>query len=354
MASFDVPLLPDPGYAALLQEHADRIHSVFFSLHSPEFPDGRPRAPSFAREELSDVLRTLRGPRKFALLNSRFHCPGSYADPEFLDSLLATLERFKERCGLTGIVYTDHYLLQALSDRSPGLSAELEAAPSINCRLGSARSIAMHMEYIDGTSFCRPGRILLDRSYNRDLSGLERLSGRIRTAWPEMRVGLLANEGCLPFCPFSGAHESHIALSHLSCGSERSAVTNRDLGCSRYFLRDPAHILRSPFIRPEDVELYEPHADVIKLCGRTRGANVMRRIVEAYLARSFQGNLLELMDSMEHLAARLELPNEAVPADFARRVSTCSGICEDCGYCGDLASSVVRDKGPLHIKRMWA
>jgi hypothetical protein len=142
-------------------------------------------------------------------------------------------------------------------------------------------------------------------------------------------------------------------MSHLGCGRELSGGNNRELGCSRYFLGDHAHILRSPFIRPEDVELFEPHADVIKLCGRTRGAGVMQRIARAYLQRSYRGNLLELMDSMEHIAARLYLPNEAIPADFARRVCTCSGACTQCGCCRDLAAALVRDGGPLHIKRMW-
>ncbi|MFW5735010.1 MAG: hypothetical protein ACOCWR_08130, partial [Oceanidesulfovibrio sp.] len=105
-------------------------------------------------------------------------------------------------------------------------------------------------------------------------------------------------------------------------------------------------LLASPFIRPEDQSAYVGLADALKLCGRTRGPGVMRRIVEAYARGSFAGNLLLLMDSMEPLAGVMRLRNEDIPGEFLRRVTTCAKNCAGCGWCGELAESLLTRTGP--------
>lgn len=40
---------------------------------------------------------------------------------------------------------------------------------------------------------------------------LERVVDMCRRHFPDLRLGLLVNEGCLPDCPFKPAHDAHIA-----------------------------------------------------------------------------------------------------------------------------------------------
>jgi collagenase-like PrtC family protease len=167
---------------------------------------------------------------------------------------------------------------------------------------------------------------------------------------PEAGLVLLANEGCLERCPFRPAHESHIGLGRMEAGDEASGAEGfrlaRELGCGRRFHDHPEELLKSPFIRPEDAGLYEEHVDGLKLCGRTRGPQALRDIVAAYLRGRWEGNLLELCDSMEGLAQRLDLPNEGLPEDFGQTVTGCHSDCAACGYCAELAWRLVQRRRP--------
>ena len=192
------------------------------------------------------------------------------------------------------------------------------------------------MDAIASTAFRPPGKLILDRSLNRDRKALASLFSFCRTRYPEVKLELLANEGCLPHCPFKPAHDAHIALVNMGLAPEMTHGLNRDFGCRRYLEKEPWRLFQSPFIRPEDLPVYEKVVDVIKICGRTLGTGFLRNAVSAYLRGSHKGNLLDLMDTMEWLAARLSVANHELPLDFLDRLSTCAMECDRCGYCREL------------------
>ena len=351
---FDLPFLPDQGYLACLQDRLPRIHSLYFSLHADEPLDARPKTRTVSPDELSTWLQAMPGVKKYGLMNSRFQCPANYSSPAFLDTVVEILTTLKQEGNLDGIVYVDHYLLQAISDAVPELAAGLEAVPGLNCMLDSLDKILFQLEFISKTAFQEPKKLLLDRSLNRSWSRLEQVCSGIRKRWPQAAIGLLANEGCLPHCSFKLTHDAQIALANLQCGQDRTAVDNARLGCARTFVQDPSLILRSPFIRPEDVQAYSGMIDFIKLSGRTRGPEVMSKIVTIYDRQSYSGNLLEIMDTLEFLAGRLNLPNQALPGDFLATVTTCSKDCRQCGICQELSRELIEDRGIAGLRRMWA
>ncbi|MDZ7759067.1 MAG: hypothetical protein U5L00_02260 [Desulfovermiculus sp.] len=350
---FEVPFLPDEDYTNFLAAHSASLACVYFSLHAPTIPDAR---VGIAGHSISEILRLLpKLPRrltKYALLNSRFQAPAHILDQKYIDTIISKLNALHQAECLTGIVYVDHYLLQALSDRAPNLCAQLEAVPGANCLLDSLPRISGHLEFIAQTAFKLPGKLVLDRTLNRDLSRLREMSQGCATLWPQMRLGLLANEGCLPNCPYKLTHDATISLGRMDPTQEKTHTMNTSLGCARTFLRDPALILRSPFIRPEDISAYSPYVQDIKLGGRTRGADVMRKVLSMYIQRSYSGNLLELLDTQEFLADRLFVANQDLPPDFGYRTIDCGLRCYSCSYCHDLAAAHVQDLG-VHIKPMW-
>lgn len=342
---YNIPLIPDPGYVAFLTDNLKSIHALHFSLYDASIPDGRFKVESRTGGELSDSLRALKGPKKYCLLNSSFHAPGSYEQGEFLTKLALALEALIREGQLHGLVYVDHFMLTAFSNHRPDLAAELEAVPGVNCRIDSAQKAVAQMEYIAMSKFRPPSKLCLDRELNRDMRALQQTVDDIRKLYPRMFFELLANEGCLPRCPFKFSHDGHMAHAQTP-GVNKIFSLNHDIGCAQMFHERPELLLSSPFIRPEDGVLFEGVVDALKLCGRTRGPQVMQKIVQAYLDGEFQGNLLWLNDTQEQLTPGFEIENSALPDDFGERVLACDKRCSVCGYCAELAEELLRRHRP--------
>jgi collagenase-like PrtC family protease len=328
----NVPFLPEERYVDFLCQCRDDLDSVHFSLlHSRSLDSRIQLEPLPAQESIIAGLERLHGPKKYALLNSRFYTPELLTDHNRLKPILHTLEHCLERKVINGIVYCDHYLLQVLADESPQIAAQLEAVPSVNTMLDSAHKIEAQLAYIGETGFKMPGKIILDRSLNRDLDQLAAISLSMHRQFPGLKIEVLANEGCLPYCPFKLSHDSYIALANIN-GRCQTHVINCDIGCMRLLDEQPHRLLQSPFIRPEDIDLYLYHVETIKLCGRPLGPPFLLNAIKAYRARRYDGNLLDLLDAMSWLAERLYV--------FANMLSQCDNHCESCGFCKELFESI--------------
>lgn len=355
---FDLPFIPDEGYAATLLEEFGpglaRVRCLHFSLHDACAPDSRHATFEVGARSLAELLSGLPGPRKYALLNARFHDTRAYA-PQGLRPVVERLETLLAAGVLHGVIWSDAYLLQALGGFSPALAASLEAVPSINTGPDSVGKILSCLDLAASAGFRQPSKLCLDRSLNRDMRRLAEVAADCRRELPEAELHLLANEGCLRQCPFRPAHEAHIALSRFgpeACRQASGGLTelNRELGCIRLFFAEPWRILASPFIRPEDAGAYAGVVDGLKLCGRTRGPGTMAAIVRAYSRGSFQGNLLRLMDAMEGLFQAMHVGNAELPRGFHATVAACRGRCAACGYCAGLAASVIV-KGRISLEK---
>ena len=346
----NVPFLPEDSYIDFLSQCITDLDSVHFSLLTNQTGlDSRIRIePAISRKTMVRQLARLRGPRKYALLNSRFYTPDLLIDHSLLKPVLRTLEHCLEHQVIDGIVYCDHYLLQVMADESPVIAAHLEAVPSVNTMLDSCHKIEAQLAYIGQTGFKMPGKIILDRSLNRDLDQLATIAMKMHRQYPLLKIEVLANEGCLPFCPFKLSHDSYIALANLN-GCSQTHVINCDIGCMRLLDEQPHRLLQSPFIRPEDIDLYLYHVDTIKLCGRTLGSSFLMNAIKAYRARRYDGNLLDLMDAMSWLADRLYVDNRMLSFDFANMLSQCDNHCDSCGFCKELFDSISHPL-PLTIK----
>jgi collagenase-like PrtC family protease len=336
----NVPFLPEERYVDFLMQCADDLDSVHFSLLHTRPLDSRIQIDSL--EDQGTILKgleRLKGPRKYLLLNSRFYTPELLTDRRNIKPILDTLGQFVARGVIHGIVYCDHYLLQFLSDEAPELAAQLEAVPSVNTMLDSRVKIEAQLAYIGETGFKMPGKIILDRALNRDLDELAKIALQMHQYYPGMKLEVLANEGCLPYCPFKLSHDAYIALANLD-GRVQTHALNCDIGCMRLLDDQPHRLLQSPFVRPEDIDLYLYHVDTIKLCGRTLGPDFLMNAISAYRARRYDGNLLDLMDAMSWLAERLYVDKRLPLVDFSHQLSMCDNRCEPCGFCKELFESI--------------
>ena len=135
MLKLNVPFLPDETYISFLNAKKDVIHSCHYSLHDPLTLDGRHKTRLLDVETLTEYLGELEIPKKHLLLNSRVHHPATYTKQNALKDILDRLSRLIDQSVISGIVYADQYLIQALSSASPGLTSVLEAVPSVNCMM---------------------------------------------------------------------------------------------------------------------------------------------------------------------------------------------------------------------------
>jgi hypothetical protein len=176
------------------------------------------------------------------------------------------------------------------------------------------------------------------REYNRDEARIKELF-----EWGcehGKTLHILANGGCLAWCPTRQFHDNLVAHESEIAGMD-NAVNFTGL-CHEYFSREGteiSYIRDLNFIRPEDVEIYTPYFESMKLA--TRVSKYPSMIVKAYCEGSFNGNLLELLepDYSTGFFPRI-IDNRCFPPDFGRHQLSCHKSCSSCGYCEDVFRSV--------------
>jgi collagenase-like PrtC family protease len=180
--------------------------------------------------------------------------------------------------------------------------------------------------------------INLPARVNRDLNLLSCVS-RSRQA----EVELLVNESCLFHCPYMGYH--HTISSHRSRGFDEG-LDYCMLECVKDRLKDRSELLRSPWIRPEDIAYYEKNygIDRFKIQGRQMPLEWILATVEAYSSRRYHGNLLDLISPT--------YPNWSARAVERRILNECEvenirkpDIYIDNGQLGEFFNTIVKKGG---------
>jgi collagenase-like PrtC family protease len=148
------------------------------------------------------------------------------------------------------------------------------------------------------------------------------------------------------------------------------------LACQRLKLFRPAELIKSRWIRPEDVSDYEAIGiDCLKLIERFRGTESLVQIVNAYERKSYEGNLVELLSLPQHgaflspnlevlqrtdliepekMAETMEVLREPFPGKVFIDNSKLNGFlnyfnktdclhtdCNRCNYCEQMASQAI-------------
>jgi collagenase-like PrtC family protease len=187
--------------------------------------------------------------------------------------------------------------------------------------------------------FARLGvnRVVLSLSLNRDL----RRIAAMKKASP-VSLEILVNDNCLYECPFRLMHYNE--NSHASRLKDNLFYPDYCLTkCMMERLNNPEELLKSRWIRPEDLRLYESMIDVVKISGRGKKTRWVCTTIKAYASGMYSGNIFDLLtlvplQSNTSGASRSddEIPfhisNEALDKYMAR-FYTGDNVCIDCGTC---------------------
>ena len=217
-------------------------------------------------------------------------------------------------------------------------------------------------------------------SINRDFNRLAAIRQSVQCG-----LQLIANHVCLMNCPLQSYHQNGFA--HASDDSGNLFIDYCLLRCSRLRLTDPSQFIKSAWIRPEDLGVYEAMGyTTFKLLERGIPSSELLRRVQAYSERRYDGNLADLLLSygfkeptrkeshwtLRHFLkprqlnplrlkplfelARLQgmlsplkqgpvfVDTRKIPVDFLKgfRNRDCASMdCQTCGYCERIAEQAV-------------
>lgn len=126
-------------------------------------------------------------------------------------------------------------------------------------------------------------------SINRDFRRLAAIRQSVSCG-----LQLIANHVCLLNCPLQSYHQNGFA--HASDDTRTLFIDYCFLRCSWLRLSDPSQFIKTAWIRPEDIAVYEAMGyTTFKLLERGIPSAELLRRVKAYSERRFSGNLAELL-----------------------------------------------------------
>jgi collagenase-like PrtC family protease len=181
--------------------------------------------------------------------------------------------------GITGVTVSVPLLAELVKGSFPQLRVKV----STIAHVGSVRRLRMWEDIgVD--------EVTVDFERNRDLALLAALAGAARC-----ELSLLVNDLCLLDCAFR--HYHYNVAGHASqAGHDGALIDYCFLRCHRLKVQQPVELLRSPWIRPEDLARYEALGIArFKLAGRTSPTARIAAIARAYGSRRSPENLLDVL-----------------------------------------------------------
>lgn len=320
-------LRPDDKELCAITKYKDEIAEIYFSFE--DIPNGRNTISSLdmnrfaAREKQEEDLRELsKYDFKFNLLLNG-NCYGKDAQSRaFFTKIGDTVDYLGSKYNLASVTTTSLLVAKFLKQNFENI----EVRASVNMGVDGSVGMDYISEYFDS--------FYLKREYNRHLDKLQNAR-----SWCDKhgkKLYGLANSGCLNFCSAHTFHDNLVAHE-----AEISAMDNAYAfeGQCHLYLKDKEKrdkwLSISNFIRPEDINIYEPFFDGIKLATRTN--KNPERIISAYCSGSFSGAITDLLEPNHSGNFYPDIiENKKIDSNFANTVLRCNKDCDNCNYCRDV------------------
>jgi collagenase-like PrtC family protease len=156
-----------------------------------------------------------------------------------------------------------------------------------------------------------------------------------------LKIKPMVNEGCLYKCPYRKFHFNYVSHASKEVIDERSVFFDN---CVAVSANDPSQVLKSCWIRPEDLHRYGEITNYFKIVGRSTPRSKVMRCIKAYMQESWNGGLLDIMcDSFAVFNSQygVYLDNKRLDKyDYFEKVSSCNKECYKCNYCEELAKKL--------------
>lgn len=135
--------------------------------------------------------------------------------------------------------------------------------------------------------------IALDFNINRDFKLIKKIRDAVKCD-----LTVLVNDGCLYQCPFRYYHYNIIGHASQTINPlEGFYIDYCIIRCTMKRFTNPVELIKSRWIRPEDIHLYEDlRINNLKISGRRMATKWLVNTAGAYHNRKYNGNLAELLN----------------------------------------------------------
>jgi len=317
----------------LVEQYAPFLQEVYFPwpglLSAREIEE---KDPAAQRERVIDDMRFCRskGLKLDLLVNATCYGDKALTEAQRLD-YYANLEEMGKAGILPEIVTTTSPYIAIITKQ---FNAAIDRRASVNMRLNSTTAMEYVADEFDSFYICR--------DIQRDQPTVEMFA-----EWGKKngkKICMLANSGCLRYCPWQTFHETLLSHDFQHIHNEMRTMSLPPALCVGLIKeRNYEEILRGSWIRPEDLHRYEPYISVFKLS--TREADRPDLILKAYTSRSYDGDLLQILDPGFSLLVRpCVFDNKAFPKEWSegKIAGRCAIDCTHCGKCAEVLKLVFK------------
>jgi collagenase-like PrtC family protease len=193
---------------------------------------------------------------------------------------LVELLEWIDQSGADAVTIGLPYLIDLVRKRFPRLKVKVSTTARVN-------TVRKALQYEDmGVE-----EIILDEHINREFKTLEAIRKAVKC-----NLELIVNNICLWQCPYNYEHVNHDGHASRE-GEEENYCYLQYPGylCLYRKLTDPVELLKSPWIRPEDISHYEAIGyEHFKITERFKRTSLLLEHVKAYENRRYDGNVLDL------------------------------------------------------------
>jgi len=335
------------------------VHTVFGKLQRDLVGGGRPSS-ILPAVDWSDMVRHIALAHDLGFCFNYLWNATSLADAEYSPSYVVEMEEQLRRLvdiGIDGLVVGLPWMIGLAKQVAPDLDVTVSSLIDVVSPREAKQFEAMGAD-----------AIVLHHAVNRDFQVLAEIRASVRCD-----LELIVNNSCVYQCPYSNCH--HVSPSFHSRTHSLPLLEYELFWCAGRHSRDGAEIIRSRWIRPEDLRVYEERGyDRFKIAGRGRDTAWLLRAARAYAARSYPGDLADIISMSQHAPLRLArqraaegqgrhagewaaiaedlapvehlgVDNRGIPEDFIQFFTAhdCNTLsCRTCGYCEQVAKKAVR------------
>ncbi len=232
------------------------------------------------------------------------------------------------------------YLIELIHKHYP----QVKIVASVFCHIDSIDQARLYQQL--GVS-----EITVVQLFNRNFSFLRAFRQEL-----DCQLQLIVNNACLWGCPYRRYHANINAHASSYLGTQPD-FDYPVISCTRARLAYPSELIKSPWIRPEDLHYYEEIGlERFKLSGRTENTAWLKKAILAYAQRQSPANLAELLSIPNGSCSinrkkypgvpevELIIDNQALTGfiEYFMHRECQLASCSACGYCQKIALQAVK------------
>lgn len=258
-------------------------------------------------------------------------------DSSLKDELLIFIEKLSN-AGLSKITVSVPYLIKFIHKHFPNLHIVASICMNINS-----------VQELNAVEKMGAKSVVLPKDMNREFSLLKKM---IKNKG-NLDLKLLCTTPCVSKCPDLIYHMNISSCQDniISSNKQNLTIPEAALNCQIKRLSSPVEFIKSPWIRPEDLKIYQDLGiNYFKLDGRDKPEKYLLEVIKAYINENFDGNLLFLIQG-SYPKNKSELNNLITKNSFKIGVYLdnkkldkflinlingkydCSNGCYKCNYC---------------------